>query len=206
MASRLLSLAVWIVVLASTAFWGLNVLARPQPLPPQAMAPGPASPVLGELTRLLGHSAVADEEAEPEATAESERFQLLGVVAPRGASHSAQGVALIAVDGQPAKAWRTGATLVDEVVLLAVDRRSVRLGPAGGPATTELTLPDPDEARSTAGAPGVPVRPAGAVMHGGPQGPGLAAGPQGVRLPPGQLPQVQAVPSAGQDSGEDDEE
>ena len=173
MASRLLSFAVWAVVLASALFWGLKVFVPRTPVPPQAQTPVRTLHAGGEMTRLLGVSAAPAEEDEDEPAAESERFRLLGVVAPRGASHSAQGVALISVDNQPARAWRTGATLADDVVLLAVDKRSVKLGPRGGPASTELSLPDPDEAHaSTPGQPGVPGRmpgiggQVGAVLNG----------------------------------------
>ena len=204
MASRLLSLVVWTVVLASAAFWGLNVFARAQPLPPQAQAPAPSLPGLGDLSRLLGQDAPEEAEGEPALASESDRFVLLGVVAPRGASHSAQGVALIAVDGEPAKAWRTGATLVDGVVLLAVEKRSVKLGPPGGPVSTELSLPEPSESR----APSV-AAPGGPRLAGGPPAVGLAGGTQGARPAPSQVRpghQAQAIQAAGQDSGDDDEE
>jgi general secretion pathway protein C len=96
MASRLLSFAVWAVVLASVSFWGLKVFDPRPPLPPQAQAPARSAPTVGDMSRLLGSSLVAAaDEDEDEAAPESERFRLLGVVAPRGASHSAQGVALI---------------------------------------------------------------------------------------------------------------
>lgn len=209
MASRLLSFAVWAVVLASTLFWGLKVFVPRPGLPPQAQAPARAAAVSGEWQRLLGASVVAaaaEDDAEP--SADAERFQLLGVVAPRGASHSAQGVALIAVDGQPARPWRTGATVADDVVLLAVDRRSVKLGPRGGPATTELSLPDPTEAHAGAAAPRVPGQPMqpGAVLHGAQPLPRPGMQPQGMLPGQVQQPQRPGQPQQPQQQNGNDEE
>lgn len=210
MASRLLSFAVWAVVLASALFWGLKVFVPRPALPAQAQAPARSAPAMGDMSRLLGSSAVAAaDEDEDEAAPENERFRLLGVVAPRGASHSAQGVALIAVDNEPAKAWRTGATVADGLVLLAVDRRSVKLGPRGGPATTELTLPEADQA--TAAAPG----PAGRLPAMGQVGNVLQGGAQavprpGAMQPPamiqGQVVQRPAQQQAQQNEDEDEDE
>eukprot|EP01036_Dinobryon_divergens_P001641 gene1641-2148_t len=134
MASRLLTFVVWLVVLATAAFWGFKVFVQKPSLPAQASMPARGLAMGGELKRMLGASVVATAPVEAEEEPEASRFQLLGVVAPRGASLSAQGVALISVDGEPAKAWRTGATIVDDTVLLAVEKRTVRLGPRGGPA------------------------------------------------------------------------
>lgn len=209
MASRLLSFAVWAVVLASALFWGLKVFVPRPSLPAQAQAPARPAPAVGDMSRLLGSSAVAvADQDEDEAAPENERFRLLGVVAPRGASHSAQGVALIAVDNEPAKAWRTGATVADDLVLLAVDRRSVKLGPRGGPATTELTLPDADQASAT--APG----PAGRMPGMGQVGNVLQGGAQAVPRPgamqpatiQGQVVQRPAQQQAQQDEDEDEDE
>lgn len=141
MASRLLTLAVWALVLASAVFWALKVFSSRTVLPPNTQIPARSLAMGGELRRLLGTSEKAVEEEGPVDT--SDRFHLLGVVAPRGADHSPQGVALIAVGDQPPKAWRTGSVVDGDTVLLAVSQRSVQLGPRGGPATTELTLPEP---------------------------------------------------------------
>lgn len=193
MASRLLTFLVWLVVLATAAFWGFKVFVQKPALPAQAGMPARGLAMGGELKRLLGASVVPTAAPEPDNEPEASRFQLLGVVAPRGASLSAQGVALISVDGEPAKAWRTGSTIVDDTVLLAVEKRTVRLGPRGGPATTELTLPEP-----TAAATGVPgmaangVRPPPNAAY--PQ-PGVAGMRPGGVLQPGQ--QFNAVPHAG---------
>lgn len=141
MASRLLTLAVWALVLASAVFWALKVFASGTGLPPGTQLPAPAFAKNGELRKLLGTSEKIVDGGDPEPT--SDRFHLIGVVAPRGADHSPQGVALIAVGDEPPKAWRTGTVVDGDTVLLAVGQRSVQLGPRGGPPTTELSLPEP---------------------------------------------------------------
>jgi general secretion pathway protein C len=166
MASRLLTLAVWALVLASAVFWALKVFPSGTVLPSGTQLPAPAFAKSGELRKLLGTSEkVVDDDDGPEQT--SDRFHLIGVVAPRGADHSPQGVALIAVGDEPPKAWRTGTVIEGDTVLLAVNQRSVQLGPRGGPPTTELSLPEPTPinapphpALNQAGRP-VPMMPAG---------------------------------------------
>jgi general secretion pathway protein C len=143
------------LVAASALFWGLRLFVTPAALPVQARLPAQRLVTGGDLHRLLGAvaSAAVDDAAETDANG---RFQLLGVVAPRGAGNSPQGVALIAVGDQPAKAWRTGAELDSGTVLLSVGTRSVHLGPRGGPATTELTLPDPTHVAAANAVPAMP--------------------------------------------------
>src|SRR6185295_15751151 len=132
---------IWAVVLASLVFWGLKVFAPRTTVPPGSLLPTRALAMGGELRRLLGTSEKPQDDDEPADS--SDRFHLLGVVAPRGAGHSPQGVALIAVGDEPPKAWRTGNVIEGDTVLLAVNQRSVQLGPRGGPPTTELSLPEP---------------------------------------------------------------
>jgi general secretion pathway protein C len=143
MSTRLLTLGVWMLVAASALFWGLKVAVPRAALPSQAQLPARHLALGGELRHLLGTSEVVAGDDEEDTDTGDDRFHLLGVVAPRGAGTSPQGVALIAVGDQPARPWRTGAVVDGDTVLLSVDRRSVQLGPRGGPATTELTLPEP---------------------------------------------------------------
>ena len=71
----------------------------------------------------------------------SGRLVLVGVL---GGSGSA-GVALIAIDGQPAKAFKLGVNVIDGLVLRSAAGRQAVLGPVGGgeqnPVTLELKLP-----------------------------------------------------------------
>jgi len=136
---RLCAFVVWGLVAASVVFWGLRVSARGPAAPAHAVAVGEASVTRGDLSRLLGTGpaaappAVATGLAEPDAAA---RFKLVGVMAPKkdagGAKRS--GLALIAVDGKPAKAYAVGSPVDGEMVLQRVSLRSAAIGPADGAA------------------------------------------------------------------------
>ncbi|MFZ5550459.1 MAG: hypothetical protein ACOZJX_17320 [Pseudomonadota bacterium] len=171
-------------------------------MPATAQAPARTLAMGGELRRLLGGSETASEDDEDELADASDRFHLLGVVAPRGASHSPQGVALIAIGDQPPKAWRQGAAIDGETVLLAVGPRSVQLGPRGGPPTAELTLPDPDAAATGGGRP--PAGPAPGAF-----GRTVPMMPQGAQPTPPNMhpaaPAAQPVQRAGAADQEDEE-
>lgn len=129
--------AVWALVAAGTAYWGLKLTARAggapaAPLAHRAVAP--VDPVA--VARLLGASPMAAA-AAPVASLAS-RFALVGVVASR----SRQGAALISVDGKPAKPFRVGTAVEEGLVLQSVDsRRATLAATADGPAMVTLELP-----------------------------------------------------------------
>ena len=131
---------VWALLAFSALYWGLRLFVAPVPVPAHATeVGGPAVPA-GDLGRVLGvelRPAVAATAPPPP---EASRYQLIGVVAPRGAG-TGPGVALIALDGLPAKAYRIGARVDGDNVLQAVQMRTARLGPRGGPALLTLELP-----------------------------------------------------------------
>jgi general secretion pathway protein C len=140
MSSRLLSFVIWAAVAASAAFWGLRLFTRTVPAPAHAQAVALAAPAAtGDLTRLLGVAPVAVVQAAPVPVADS-RFKLVGVVAPRGA-RSANGLALISVDGKPAKPHAVGAPVDGSLVLQSVGHRRAELGTRGGAAQVTLELP-----------------------------------------------------------------
>jgi len=130
----------WLAAGLSAGYWVLLALGR-TPVTPVAAAPlalpavDPA--VVARALGLLPTMAVADTAQAPEPT--PSRYFLLGVVAV-GAE---QGAALIGMDGQPPRPYRVGAMLEGGLVLQAVTRTGVRLGPMlQGPATVELALPE----------------------------------------------------------------
>lgn len=131
--TRLAALGLWLLVAACAAFWGLKLFVRAAPVPPQAatVASGPA--LRGDLTRLLGTAPEVQEE-EPTVVAAAARFRLLGVVAPRSPRAGGEGLALIAVDGKPAKAYRVGAAIEGDLVLQRVRARGADLGARGAPS------------------------------------------------------------------------
>jgi len=168
---RWCAFVVWALVAASALAWGLKIFVRPQPAPPQALVAEAGAPARGDLTRLLGADpppVVAV--AAPEPVADT-RFQLVGVVSPRSPQAAREGLALIAVDGKPPRAYRVGTAVDGPNVLQRVDARGATLGPSGGAALVALKLPPPAAAATgvlpPATAPGAarpPPLPGGAVM------------------------------------------
>lgn len=106
----------------------------------------------GELLKVLGGADAVEEEDDTPAPA---RFQLLGVVAP-AVGRLDGGLALIAVDDGRPRTVRVGGVIDGDTVLLSVARRSIKIGPTGGPASSELSLPDPSSSAqaSASRAPG----------------------------------------------------
>ena len=92
--------------------------------------PRPGRAARGDLTRLLGvDPAPVVAAAAPEPAADA-RFKLVGVVSPRSPQAAREGLALIAVDGKPPRAYRVGAVVDGPNVLQAVNARGATLGPA----------------------------------------------------------------------------
>lgn len=145
MASRLLTFLVWALVAGSGLSWGFKLFVRPSGLPEQARAVSPVTPQAGGFVRVMGRV----EEAPVAAVPVDSRFHLLGIVAPKGAGHEDQAVALISVGSDPARPWRPGAVIDGNMTLLSVNQRAAQLGPKGGPVTAELVLPDPSEAKTS---------------------------------------------------------
>lgn len=136
MAARAFAFVIWAALAASAVFWVLRLTASSRPLPPHAVTVA-ESPTRGDLGRLLGREAVAEQAVAP--TVSDGALKLVGVVAPGKGVRA--GVALISVEGQPAKPYRVGATVEADLVLLAVQQRAASLGPREGPATLTLELP-----------------------------------------------------------------
>jgi general secretion pathway protein C len=197
MVARLSALVIWALVALVAVFWGLRLWTRAPQAPPYAATVGENLLGRADLTKLFGAPPVEQAEAviAPETAS---RFQLLGVIAPKRAQpagHERFGVALIAVDGQPPKAYRVGATLTpdDDLVLQSVGLRTAALGPADGKAALTLELPIlPPAATGTLPAAGVPAAMPTPV-------PGVAGQmvrrPGAMGLPPGmQQPQSRPMP------------
>lgn len=205
MAARSFAFLVWALAAAAGVFWGLKLFARPVPAPAQAEVAVRTLPP-ADLSRVLGVPVAPAEEEDAEASeadAGDGRFVLVGVVAPRGAPASRDGVALIAVDGKPPKAYRVGAVIDGGEIVQAVEQRGVRIGPRGAPARIALELPPlppPATGVPSSAMPPVPPPPPSA---------GFVPPPGGLRqLPmrPGAAMQPQAQPPApaAADPGEDD--
>jgi general secretion pathway protein C len=137
----------WCAAVASAVFWLLSfpsgsVLQGVPLVQGSAQATSPSSVQSSvHMARVWGVQAPAP---VPEVSiAQSSRFQLLGVVA--GAS--GQGSALIALDGQPPRAFRVGQNVTDGVVLQSLGPKLAQLGvSAQGAALFSLSLPGTDKA------------------------------------------------------------
>lgn len=129
MLQRLITLAVWALLGWTLMLLLLRLL--PAPLQTQAPALAPEAPPPASLSRLFGTQA-APAEQPLAAVPGNARYRLIGVVAPRSAQlQSERGVALLTIDGGPAKAYRVGDLVDGELRLLAVEPRAVGLGQAG---------------------------------------------------------------------------
>ena len=139
MIARVAAFLLWALAAGSAVFWGLRLAAQPLPVPAQAV---PASVQVGSasaVSRMLGSTAPS-EAAAPAPPPASSRFRLVGVLAPvrEGAG---PGVALISVDGKPARAYAIGARVEGDLMLQAARQRQVALGPAGGQPAFTLEVP-----------------------------------------------------------------
>ncbi len=186
MNARLAAFVIWAAVAASAMFWALRLGASSPVAPAHTVAVSQASLPRGDLTRVFG--AAPPKPASQAVVVESalaSRFKLLGVAAPRR-DGDRNGLALIAVDGKPARSFAVGATVDGELMLQAVHARGARIGARGEQAQVHLELPalpppstgTPPGLGGFAGASNVPPPPVIPV-------PGLQGLPPTVGLPPG---------------------
>lgn len=194
MSARITAFAVWALLAGSLVFWSLQLAVSPLPAPSRALAAAEGAPARVDLSRLLGNSpAGAVASAEP---AEESRFRLLGVVAPKQNRATDEGVALIAVDGKPAKPVRVGAVVDGDTLLLSLNANSASLGVQGAAESARmvLRLPPPTTAvNAPIGSPGTAPPGSGGAVPGNPAVPGTQVN-QGAQAtpatsgPPGNLP------------------
>jgi general secretion pathway protein C len=143
MLARLSAFVIWSLVAASAVFWALRLAASPPQVPPYAVAVGNSVAVRGDLGRLFGAPQRTAAATQPTPEAPS-RFRLIGVMAPRSGAMQTEpggGVALIAVDGKPARPYAVGARLDSDLILQSVGLRTASLGPAQGARSVLLELP-----------------------------------------------------------------
>ena len=139
MIARLSAFVIWALVAVATVFWGMRLLVRADPVPPNAVVVSESTQVRGDFSRLLGAEPVAAVALAPQV---STRFRLLGVMAARPSPQGmTPGVALISIDGKPARAFNAGARVEDQLVLQNVSLRSASIGSAQGGASFVLEIP-----------------------------------------------------------------
>jgi len=142
MTLRLFAFVIWAAVAASAMFWGLRLGVPAPAAPGHTVAAAGAAPVQGDLTRVFGAAPVRDT-GGAEGVVEtplSSRFKLLGVAAPRQGGDR-NGLALIAVDGKPARSYAVGAAVDGDLLLQSVHPRGARLGAKGSTPQVALELP-----------------------------------------------------------------
>lgn len=142
MPARIAAFVVWAAVAACIAFWGLRILVTPRPAPSQTQPVSSANSLRGDVSRLFVATAVPTEAIGVTAPGLASRFKLIGVMAPKdGERGHGQGIALIAVDEKPPRAYRVGAQIDNALVLQSVARRSATIGPSQGAPAVQLDLP-----------------------------------------------------------------
>jgi general secretion pathway protein C len=138
MTARLSAFLVWAALAASAVFWGLRLAGASPVAPPHTLPVGEAVVTQADLTRLFGAEPPPVAEQAP-VPAASSRFKLIGLAAPRG--RGTPGVALISVDGKPARAYRIGAQVEPDLVVQSIEPRAVALGARDTPPSVRLELP-----------------------------------------------------------------
>ncbi len=145
---RLLAFVIWAAVAASAVFWLLRLWASSPTAPPYTVPVTTTGPARTDLTAVLGAPAAARQAAVPVEPALASRFKLLGVAAPREGGDST-GLALIAVDGKPARGFKVGTVIDGDLVLQSVHPRGAALGTKGAAPAVSLELPPVAGAQSS---------------------------------------------------------
>ena len=143
MFARVSAFVIWSLVAATAVFWALRFFVQAPQAPAYAVAVAKTAALHGDLTRLFGAPPIVAAPVE-EVRETSSRFRLVGVMAPRSSlpeGTGAYGVALIAVDGKPAKAYVVGARLEPDMVLQSVGLRTASIASPKGAGRVMLELP-----------------------------------------------------------------
>lgn len=146
----LATFALWLLAAAGGVYWALKfVQGTATPANAAVVTSTPVAAVDSQaLARGFGGglgaiaTAAVSPVAAPTGGIVASRFVLSGVVEDKTAQQS---LALIAVDGKPARPYRVGAQLAEGVVLASVQRRQALLSPNTGKAgavTLELAKPN----------------------------------------------------------------
>jgi general secretion pathway protein C len=198
---RLLAFVIWAAVAASAVFWALRLGVSSPAAPAHTLAVDATTAPRGDLTRVLGAAPVRQSAGGVVAVESplASRFRLLGVAAPRqGGDRS--GLALIVVDGKPARSYMVGASIDGELVLQSVHPRGAKIGTRGADAQVSLDLPAlPAPATGSRPVALPPPLAGGPVEPGGGASATIATPPQVVPPPdPAEAPPVLVPPPPSQ--------
>lgn len=144
--TRWLGFVAWAVVAAGAGAWALG-LFEPDSAPERSATADPAVLPGGDLPRMVRAELPPVAPVLAPATT-ADRFKLVGLVAPgltaqRMSAPASEGIALISVDGKPARAFSVGATVDGDTVLQQVSSYGATLGPRGGGAAVSLQVEVP---------------------------------------------------------------
>ncbi len=203
MVSRWLAFLIWALVAATAVAWLLRLSASPQAVPATAVSVDNAGSFRKDWTRLFGAPAPEAAKAEAAVSPLASRLKLIGLVAPRAPAGSPNGLALISVDGKPARAYRVGASVDGDLVVQSVHARAVDVGPRGAASAVTLELP-PMAAAATGTLPaasrlGAPTPAVPGAADAAPQVPDAAQQPGAIPQPA--PPMLQPMPVVPQQQG-----
>jgi general secretion pathway protein C len=149
---RLFTLSVWLWVGLSGAYWAFKFVTTQRVEATAALAASTIVVDSKAVAKLLG--ATDNIAVKPINTVASNKFFLFGLAS----SASGQGVALIALDGKPAKPYRVGSLVADDLLLKSISKTGVML--ATSLKATEgvtLELPERKPANTLVAPPRFPV-------------------------------------------------
>lgn len=157
---RVMAFLLWMLAALSAGYWLMKTIGLAEtPVAAGTIVEQAPAANSADMLRVLGPATRADPGAVAVATLPRDagaKMLLLGVVAGRRNS----GIALISLEGQPARPFRVGATIGDAYRLARVTTRTAVLAPAAqGAASITLELPDVATTDRALPLP-APVRPA----------------------------------------------
>ena len=134
---RLFTLLIWLLASLCAAYWAFKFVTT-KPVEATAALAAPTVVVDAKaVAKLLG--ATDNIAAKAVNTPASTKFVLFGLANSAGG----QGVALIALDGKPAKPYRVGSMVADNLVLKSISKTGVMLASSlQAPDGVTLELPD----------------------------------------------------------------
>ena len=118
---RLFTLLVWLLVGLCAAYWAFKFVTTKPVEATAALATTTAVVDSKAIAKLLG--ATDNVAKQPTTTAASTKFVLFGLAATAGG----KGVALIALDGKPARPYRVGSLVADDLMLKSISKTGVVL-------------------------------------------------------------------------------
>ncbi len=140
MAARITAWVVWALLAVSAVAWGMKLFVQPVSVPAQAQLVGVEEQTRGDALRLFAQMPAAAGSA-PAVGPSAGRFKLVGVASASAEDPDFGGVALLSIDGKPARAFELGAVIEGEWVVQIIEPKQVRLGRAGELPSITLDLP-----------------------------------------------------------------